>query len=171
MIQTKTAILDRTSTKVMIFAFFLALSVAAPLIKIQLITGPLVNATLFLAVIYLGAREAMLIGLIPSLISLSVGLLSPVLAPMIPFIMLSNVLLVFVFDIVRNRSEPAGFVIAAIIKFAFLYFMASVVIRLIPNPIFAQKAVLTMGSIQLITALIGAVIAMTVQKSRLFFSK
>ena len=96
---------SKVSTKVLVFAILLGVSVAVPYLKNQLVTGSIVNATLFLAVVTLGLREAIMIGLIPSLISISVGLLPIVLAPMLPFIMLGNATLVSIFDLFPKKYQ------------------------------------------------------------------
>ncbi len=72
------------------FLFLTSVITIAPLFHFQPVTGPIVNAILFIAVSLLGIEYALLIGLIPSVIALSTGLLPAILAPMIPFIMLSN---------------------------------------------------------------------------------
>ncbi|MCX6807053.1 MAG: iron hydrogenase [Candidatus Berkelbacteria bacterium] len=159
---TKTMSISLTSIRVAVFTLFLSISVAAPLLHNQLITGPIVNAMLFLAVIFLGAKEAMMIGLLPSLISLSVGLLPIVLAPMIPFIMVGNALLVIVFDIIRSKNQWLGFIGAALVKFVFIFGSSTIVIHLLDKPGLVAKATQMMGSIQLTTALIGALLASVV---------
>jgi len=60
----------------------------APLINIQWITGPIVNATILIAAATTGGVGAMLVGMVPSTIALAVGLLPSPLAPMVPFIIL-----------------------------------------------------------------------------------
>jgi hypothetical protein len=170
MYQTKAAILERTSTRVLVFAVLLGVSVAAPYLKNQLVTGSIVNATLFMAVATLGLREAIMIGLIPSLISISVGLLPIVLAPMIPFIMLGNATLVSVFDLFPKKNQKIGFIIAAVAKFAVIYGASFVVANLIKQPQFAQKAAVMMGYMQLVTVLIGAAIALSILNYKNLFA-
>ena len=78
------------------FLILLAAATGAPLIGIhsQWLTGPIVNMALILAVFIIGIRGALLIGILPSTIALGTGLLPTVLAPMIPFIIISNFLLI-----------------------------------------------------------------------------
>lgn len=149
-------------TKVALFTAYVAIALAAPLINNQLITGSIVNATLFLAVATLGFREAIFIGLIPSLISLSIGLLPVVLAPMIPFIMMGNAVLMLVFSVTRKKLGAFSYIASALFKFAVIYGASFIVAGLIKNPVVAQKTGLMMGYMQLVTALIGAAIAMAV---------
>ena len=152
---------SKVSTKVLVFAILLGVSVAVPYLKNQLVTGSIVNATLFLAVVTLGLREAIMIGLIPSLISISVGLLPIVLAPILPFIMLGNATLVSIFDLFPKKYQKIGYIVSALAKFGVIYSTSFVVAHLIKQPQFAQKASLMMGYMQLVTALIGAAIALT----------
>ena len=72
------------------FASLLAIAVILPLFHQQWLTGPLVNAILFIAVVLLGSQNAIIMGLLPSTIALAAGLLPAVLAPMVPFIIISN---------------------------------------------------------------------------------
>ena len=64
----KTNILINTNIKTIISFLFLAgLSILVPaFFHIQFITGPIINAILFLSVILLGRSNALLIGIIPS---------------------------------------------------------------------------------------------------------
>lgn len=154
------AAIPRTSyARAATFVGLLAIGVVAPYLNNQLVTGPIVNATLIIATVALGAREAILIGLFPSLISITTGLLPIVLAPAIPFIMVGNTLLIVVFDLLRRKSYWTGAIGGAVAKFIFLFGFSSIVAGLFTNPLFAKKATLMLGSVQLVTALIGVVIA------------
>lgn len=153
---------ENINTKVVAATILLAIGIAAPYLGSQLITGPIVNATLFLAVVYLGFNQAIFIGLAPSVVALAAGTLPVVLAPMVPFIMLGNIMLMGTFHLLYKRSMPLGALSGAIVKFLFLFATSSVVASLITNKAFAAKASLMMGVFQLITALVGAVIAMSI---------
>jgi hypothetical protein len=147
--------------------FFLLVGVAtmAPLLRQQAITGPIVNATLFISVVLLGAQNAILVGLIPSLIALSVGLLPSVLAPMIPFIIAGNTILVLIFHYFREMNYWLGVIIASTLKFLFLFGTSSVVISLLIKKEIAPKVAMTMNWPQLFTALAGGLIAYLFLKS------
>lgn len=136
----------------------------APLLRQQMITGPVVNATLFIATVLLGTQSAILVGLIPSLIALTVGLLPPVLAPMVPFIMVGNTLLIIVFGSLRERDYWAGMVAASVLKFLFLFSTSSVVIDLLLKKEVVAKVAMMMSWPQLFTALTGGLIAYLVLK-------
>jgi len=131
----------------------------APLVKQQLIVGPIVNATLFISAATIGTAGAIMVGLVPSVISLSVGLLPPVLAPVIPFIMISNALLVSVFAIFRKRNFFLGIVAASVVKYLFLYATSSMVISLLLKKEVASSVAQMMSWPQLLTALAGGVLA------------
>lgn len=141
------------------FVLFVVIVTVAPLIKQQFIVGPIVNATLFISAATLGTASAIMVGLIPSVISISVGLLPAVLAPVIPFIMISNAVLVSVFGIFKKRNFFLGVVVASLLKYIFLYATSSVVISLLLKKAVASQVAQMMSWPQLATALAGGIIA------------
>lgn len=131
----------------------------------QFVTGPIINAVLFIAAATLGAGNAVLIGLFPSVVALVSGLLPAVLAPMIPFIMISNAILIVVFSGLRKTNFWAGVFGGTLFKYAFLYLTSTIVVNLITNNNVATKAAATMMAWpQIVTALAGGVIAFGVLK-------
>jgi len=138
------------------FVIFVLIATYAPLLRQQMITGPIVNATLFLSTIYLGSQAGIMVGLIPSIISLSVGLLPLALTPMVPFIMVSNAILILTFSYLKNKNFWLAMVTASIFKFAFLYTISFHI---------AQKLAFMMGIPQLVTALSGGAIAFAIIKT------
>ncbi|MBS4014948.1 MAG: iron hydrogenase [Candidatus Latescibacteria bacterium] len=157
----KDNILSREKTFVVAkFAIILGLSILAPLFKIQMITGPMVNALLFIATVILGPYSAILIGLLPSAFSLAVGLLPGVLVLMIPFIMISNAILILTFNYFQKKNYWLGMVSASILKYAFLFITSQILINFLMRGVPTAKVVVVMMSWpQLITALIGGIIA------------
>jgi len=141
------------------FALLMAAAMLAPFFLQQSVVGSIVNAILFISVVLLGSRNAILVGILPSLVSLSVGLLPAVLAPMIPFIMTSNVLLILIFDFFRTKNYWLGIVVASILKFAFLLGSSSIIINLLLNKAAASKVAMILSWPQLFTALAGGMIA------------
>ncbi|PIP26151.1 MAG: iron hydrogenase [Candidatus Moranbacteria bacterium CG_4_9_14_3_um_filter_40_7] len=137
----------------------LSVAVIVPLFHQQMITGPVVNATLFVATAVLGVSGGILVGLIPGVIALSVGLLPPVLAPMIPFIMISNTILVLTFHFLKDKNYWWGIIMASVLKFVFLYGTSSVVISLLLKKEVAEQVSLMMSWPQLLTALAGGCLA------------
>ena len=146
------------------FLFLTSVITIAPLFHFQPVTGPIVNAILFIAVSLLGIEYALLVGLIPSVIALSTGLLPAILAPMIPFIMLSNAILIITFAYLRNKNYWLGVIVASVLKFLFLFTTSSVVINLLLKKEVATKVASIMSWPQLVTALVGGVMAYIVLK-------
>ncbi|MDP2950864.1 MAG: iron hydrogenase, partial [bacterium] len=141
------------------FGAFLAISVVAPLFDCLSITGTIVNAMLFLAVLFLPIEGALMLCLLPSLIALSVGTLPVALAPMVPFIMTSNAILVVIFAFLKEKSFLLGVIGASLLKFAFLFSTSYLVLGLITQKQIAQKVAQMMSYPQLITALVGGLLA------------
>ena len=146
--------------RVIIFAILLALLILMPfLIHFQWITGPTVNAALFIATVILGPTRAILLGLMPSTVALSAGLLPFALAPMVPFIMLSNVILVLVFSYLYKKNYFVALSVSAFLKFAFLHQTVTwVMSRFLENKIVATLSIM-MSWPQFFTALIGGLVA------------
>src|SRR4030042_6901953 len=112
-------------------ATFVGLSILVPLLGQQAITGPIVNALLFSSVIILGIPSAILVGLLPSLVALSTGLLPMALAPMVMFIMAANTILILSFWLLNKKNFWLGIISASILKFLFLFSTSSIVLDLI----------------------------------------
>src|SRR5680860_819998 len=96
----KENVLAEVNTKALIN--FLALAGTATIlpffIHVQLFTGPIINAIFVIALFLVGIRSALIICLIPSLMALSGGLIPAILAPVTPFIMISNAIFVLAID-------------------------------------------------------------------------
>lgn len=148
------------SISIAYFIGLCAVAVLAPLIGIQSITGVIVNAALFSSVILLGFRNAVLIAVFPSLIAVLSGTLPAVLAPMIPFIITGNILLMFIFSYLRKRMF-LGIALASIVKFLFLYSFSMIVIK----GQIAGKIIAMMSWPQLLTALGGGIVAYLILRS------
>jgi len=154
--------------KVMAVVYFIILTTiatTAPLLgHIQPVTGPIVNATLFLSIFFLGPSAGILVGLFPSLIALSSGLLPASLAPMIPFIMVSNALLVIMFQFLKTQSFFWAVFISSAIKFIFLWASSFVIIGLLLKQELAGKVLVMLSWPQFFTALAGGLLAFLVIK-------
>lgn len=148
---------------------FLALSgiaIVLPFyIHTQAFTGPIINAIFVLALFAVGIRGALTICLIPSLMALSGGLLPAVLAPVVPFIMISNVIFVLGIDFLFNRMENkkiayiSGVVLGASLKYLFLLSSVGFITRLLLKQELAVKVAQMMSWPQLTTALLGGFLA------------
>lgn len=160
MAKIKNLILEKEKILTLIkFVVIFSLSIFAPLFKIQFITGPIVNALLFLATVILDYSSAILIGLLPSIISLSIGLLPFVLAPMVPFIMIGNSLLVIIFHSFYKKNYWLGVIISSFSKFLFLFLSSQILVNFFIKTPLATKFSSMMSWPQLLTALTGGFIA------------
>ena len=141
------------------FLAVLSLIVIAPLAGNQFVTGTIVNASLLVSVALFGLGGAISLCFIPSIISLFTGLLPFVMAPMIPFIIMGNVLLVLVFDLLRRRNFFLGVVPGALLKFSFLFLTSNYLIHFFVKEAVASKIAVMMSWPQLVTALLGGAVA------------
>jgi membrane associated rhomboid family serine protease len=165
----KVLVLDRSRTLfIMRFVFLIGIATIVPLFHQQMITGPIVNATLFAATILLGTTGGIFVGLIPSLIALSVGTLPAALAPMIPYIMLSNAILVLTFSFLKERNYWLAIGVSSFLKFIFLFSSSSLVINLLLRKELAQSVASMMSWPQLVTALLGGGLAWIILRRKDF---
>lgn len=141
------------------FTVLLGISVAAPFLHFQAVTGTIVNAALIIAVIILGKKEAITIGLFPSLISVVTGFLVPAVVPLIPFIILSNMILILAFDILRKGGYWKGIFWGSILKFSFLYISGIILIKIFESDNLSRIITLMFNWQQLLTALTGGIVA------------
>ncbi len=87
------------------FAGLASIAVFLPyVVPFQWVVGPIVNAVLILTLLKFGFRNAVAVATIPSLMALSGGLLPVVLAPVVPFIMISNIILILCVDWLYSNS-------------------------------------------------------------------
>lgn len=166
-IQTKTWIQTNWQDISWFCGLIIVASILPRFIHNQFITGPIVNATLFLAAYILGSGSAILVGLVPSVVALSSGLLPVTLAPIVPFIMISNAILILVFNGIKKMTGFYGVsaIAASLIKYLFLYISVSLVTNLIAQKTIALKAAtIMMAWPQLVTALAGAIVAFGILK-------
>jgi hypothetical protein len=164
--KTLTLSVNALRSKVALFALLLSVAIVLPaLFHNQWITGPIINATLLLATVLVGPTEAVLLGLMPSTMAFLGGLLPLPLAPMLPFIMIGNAVMVMTFHTVRPKNFWGAVGLAALFKFAFMH--GSVVFllsRMMDSGLTAKLAVM-MSWPQLFTAIIGGVIAYPIIKA------
>lgn len=141
------------------FLSLLGLSVLLPFFHFQLVTGPLVNALLFIAVVVLGWRKAVYIAFFPSVVAFAVGLLPLVMGPMIPFIIISNIILIMIFHALWRKNYWLGVGVASVAKFIFLFGSAQIMFNLILKKDLAGPMASVFSWPQLYTALLGGVVA------------
>lgn len=156
----KQKISEETIKKTAVFSILLVIAIGMPaIIRYQPITGSIVNATLFLATVIFAPKIAILIGILPSVVALSSGLLPASLAPMIPFIMIGNTILILTFYYLKKKNFWLGIGTASLLKFLFLFSTSSLVINLLLKKEVAKQVALMMSWPQLLTALAGGIIA------------
>lgn len=141
------------------FGAILGIAIIVPMFHNQFATGPIVNAILFISTVILGLEKTLFICLVPSVVAMPVGLLPPVLAPIVPFIMISNVLMVFAFFYAKKTNYWLGVVLSSFIKFVFLYTASFAVANLVIKKELAGSIITMMSWPQLLTALAGGVLA------------
>ncbi|MDD3656568.1 MAG: ECF transporter S component [Atribacterota bacterium] len=122
----------------------------------QFITGPLVNAVLYLASMIVGWQGGILIGILTPIIAAIWGILPPPLIPLIPFIALGNSVLVISFFLLKSSNKFLGIIIASIVKFIILVTAVNLLVQ-VPAPI-AQM----MSFPQFVTACTGGLIAILI---------
>ena len=146
--------------KILIFLTSLIIIITVPaFIHNQFITGPVVNALLIITCVLVGPMEAVILGIFPSTVALSSGLLPLPLAPAVPFIIASNAIYVAVFHYINKKNFSAGILSASIIKYIFLTGSAALITGLLIDGTLTQKILIMLGWPQLLTALAGGIIA------------
>lgn len=142
-----------------ITAAFTGAAAVAPLFGQQLVTGTIVNAALFLAVMLAGFRAAAAVAVVPSLIALAAGTLPAALAAMVPYIMASNIALAGIFALLRRFGYWAAAGVAVLAKFGILALSATIILSAITKGSIGAALASMMGWPQLITAIMGGVVA------------
>jgi len=156
------------------FSFLLAAVIFPALLahapQNQWITGTVVNTLIFLAVWRIGAVNAVLVAALPSSIALLRGLLPAPMAVLIPYIILSNIILIVVFYLFSRTWKPSfhletkfpgmlfAVILASFIKFLFLFAVTSYFVKA-ASPLLAM-----MHWPQFFTALAGGLIAVSAIK-------
>jgi len=139
-------------------------------IHLQWITGPIVNAILIITLFLVGIRSAMVLAFVPSLMALSGGLLPAVLAPAVPFIMISNIIFILTVDYIyhnfkdENKGYWLGIVVGAGLKFIFLILSVNFIAKLLIKQELVVKVAQMMSWSQFATAVLGGMIAWAILK-------
>lgn len=120
-------------------------------------SGPAFNAMLLLSTVFVGPAAGILIGILAPWVALTREILSPVLAPAVPFFIVGNVAYVWAF---AHLCPLAGRYLAlfagAVAKFFVLAVAANFLLR-IPNPLAAS-----LGVPELFAALMGGAVALVI---------
>ena len=158
--QNRLKLLVRTS-------LLLALALAVQSMRMpQMVTGPVINAVLILAVaLGGGVISGMLVGAITPWVAVMTGIM--VFAPVAPVIMVGNITLVIIFAVV-TRTVPShtgdfvAAVVAALGKFVVMFLGIRFLVA--PNVPLPPPAIVMLTTTQLYTALIGGILAVTIIK-------
>lgn len=129
----------------------------------QPLVGPLVNMTLILAALMIGPTSGLIIGTLTPIIAFAVGIIG--LAPLIPIIIIGNILFVLAFFYINNSKMKysiwIALIISALVKFGFLALSVRMILPLFipkaPAPIIAAFTLP-----QLYTAIIGGILAIVI---------
>jgi len=148
--------------------FFLPFVLGHP----QILVGIIINASLILGATYLKGHKILPLILLPSVGVLTAGILfgtyTSFLLYLIPFIWLGNAVYVYVykyFNVTEHKLKNnfLGLGIASIAKAALLF---GVTFLLVQFAIVPSVFLTAMGLLQLTTALIGGVVAVSIVKGR-----
>lgn len=131
----------------------------APLFPNQFISGPMVNALLIIVTVMLGLRSGIILSFVPSLMALFGGLLPALFMPFVPFIMLSNIILVVFFHFLRLKNYWLAACSASVAKFIFLTVASQLFFNFFMHQSLAKTAAFMMSWNQLYSALLGSIIA------------
>ena len=164
-----------TRTAVFIALLVTVQIVTAPLGN-QFVTGSAVNLILVLAFLICGPATGMIVGFVSPIFVSMIGF-GPAFPPIVPFIVLGNVVFIIAWfllrklnskeahDVKRNIANYFIVVVAALIKFLTLYLtIVKFAMPVLLDLNAAQSAVLGLAFSypQIITATIGGVIALTI---------
>jgi hypothetical protein len=145
------------------FGSLLILISITPLIGNQFITGTVVNAILFLSTILFGTYTAIFLAFTPSFFASISGILPMVILPMIPFIIISNIVLIKSFNYFKNKYWTA-IILSSSLKFLFLFFCGNLMINFFLSNNAINPILTIMGWHQLITSISGGIIAFLILK-------
>ncbi|MDD3711031.1 MAG: hypothetical protein PHP37_00265 [Patescibacteria group bacterium] len=163
--KTKTLIINNEKVFILLqFLTLLSIATIAPMIGNQLITGSIVNAILFITVMLLGVRAGILISIIPSFVALFSGIISITLIPIIPIVILGNILLILCFNFLKEKKYWIKIFFSSLLKFIFIFSFSNLFLNLILKREIIQKLIVNMGYFQLLTALSGGILAFFIVK-------
>jgi len=131
------------------------------------VVGPLVNACLLISTALAGVWSGIIISVVSPFASL-INNHAPVAAallPFAPFVAIGNSIYVLSYYLLRKKSAVAGIGVGSVLKFAFLYSAIGIFLQIFDFPKFAKVLTTLFGWPQLITALLGGILALAVIKA------
>ncbi len=134
----------------------------------QMITGPLVNAVLIYSTLTLGLTSGVVLSILAVVGSFILGFMKVPLPPLIPLIMLANIVFVLCFKaFIKDGSLIrliTSMITGAFAKFLVFYLGINYIFSwlniVVPAPVYAA-----FGAIQLLTAVIGGIVAILVDRA------
>jgi hypothetical protein len=157
-------------------SLLLGLTLAFQMIGLpQPLTGPVINALLFLSCGLFGPWTALVLGFLTPVAALVRGQLPPPLWPLVPCLAIANAILVMSFHAVRKgltaRSGGTGRVavfisifLPAVLKFGFLAFCVKIFLPLLLGHALPPALILAFTAPQFFTAFAGGVLALGMLK-------
>lgn len=151
--------------------FFATLTLSAvvlflpQLIPHQWIVGPIINAVFVISLFLFGIRPTIILCFVPSMIAMLSGILPSVMAPILPFIMLSNVIYVTTIFLLTTKAKNStsaywyGIFTASFLKFLFLVTSINLLGKLLTGLVIPTKILTMFSWPQLLTAITGGIIA------------
>lgn len=151
--------LDKETLAALIqFIALMGIAVILPFFHNQFFTGPIVNAIFYISVVLLGVNRTLYIALIPSVVAFSVGLLPFIIYPIVPFIIIGNIIQILVFNSFQKKFW-LGVILSSVLKSLFIFVAGSVIFEMVLKKDLSPAVALIFSWPQLLTALTGGVIA------------
>lgn len=134
----------------------------------QIVTGSIVNLILIISTVFIGFFGGVAVGLLSPIVAFMLGIGTPLFV-IVPFIMLGNMAVVVIFAVAPKVLEPSSRILiaatpilaGAMLKYMVLYFGVTKLAPMFVVIPEKQMSVLVVafGVTQLITAIIGGVVA------------
>ncbi|MBN1996524.1 hypothetical protein JW935_03155 [candidate division KSB1 bacterium] len=155
-------------------AIIISITIIIEMLRLsQAVTGPVVNLALYLSVLLITPLAGMILGFITPIVAVLSGQLVPLLYPMLPFIMVANLLLVVSFYITRkllkflDKESPlrsvsnwTALIVSALVKYFWLSLSVNLILPVFLGKQLPHKVTVMMALPQLVTALVGGVFAL-----------
>ncbi|WP_027627802.1 ECF transporter S component [Ruminiclostridium cellobioparum] len=153
-----------TRTAVLLAVVVVVQIVGRSLPNNNFIVGPLVNMCLLLAAMTAGMAGGITIAILSPFTSL-INNNAPIAAALLPFapvIALANIIFVLAFYLLYNKNKFIGLGVGAVLKFGVLFLGIRIFLNIFSFPKFTQKLFELFSWPQLLTAVIGGLVAIPV---------
>lgn len=130
----------------------------------RIFVGPVINAIILLAVYFSSPKFGFIVAFSTPLLAYFTGQLNPAFLPIVPFIIIANLIYALTFALYRKNTVEriVSGIIGSLLKFGFLLFSIKVLVPLLGIDLGEKlnaRLSIAFGTIQLITALIGVAVA------------